>query len=92
MTPHHGGSINTLEGRNVIQTDFSKLQKWADRNIMELSSGRLKSIMLGGHLNVTFNFLNGIYREDGARLFQRFKEKGQEVMNRGCSKRNCNYT
>lgn len=67
MTPYHGGPTNALEGRTVIQRDFSKLEKQADRNVTELNSGRLKNIRLGGDLNVTFNFLKGIYREDGAR-------------------------
>lgn len=34
MAPHHGGPINTLEGRTVIQKDFSNLQKWPERNVM----------------------------------------------------------
>lgn len=75
IAPHHGGPINTLESRTVIQRGFSKLEKWADRNVMELSSGRLKNIRLGGDLNVTFNFLKGIYREDGARLLSEVHSK-----------------
>lgn len=75
MAPHHGGPINTLEGRTVIQKDFSNLQKWADRNVMELNSGRLKNIRLGRDLNVTFNFFKRIYREDGARLLLKVRSK-----------------
>lgn len=42
---------------------------------MELRSGRLKNIRLGEDLNVTFNFLKRIYREDGARLLSEFHSK-----------------
>lgn len=42
---------------------------------MELNSGRLKNIRLEEDLNVTFNFLKRIYREDGARLLSEFHSK-----------------
>lgn len=58
------GPVNSLEGRTVVQRYFSNLEKWADRNIIELSSGRLKNIRLCNDLNVTFNFLKRIYRDD----------------------------
>lgn len=74
MTPMQG-PINTLEGRTVIQRYFSNLEKWADRNVVELNSGRLKNIRLGGDLNVTFNFLKRIYTEDGARLLSEVHSK-----------------
>ncbi|KAJ7405950.1 hypothetical protein WISP_136801 [Willisornis vidua] len=74
VTPTQGPR-SKLEGRTVIQRYFNNLEKWADRNVMELNSGKLKSIRLEKDLNVTFNFLERIYREDGARLLSEFHRK-----------------
>lgn len=38
---------NTLEGRAAIQRNFSKLEEWANRNVMKFGKGKSKVLHLG---------------------------------------------
>ena len=39
--------LSTLEGRAAIQRNFSKLEKWANRNFMKFSKGKSEVLHLG---------------------------------------------
>jgi len=41
------GAINTLEGRDAIQSDVDRLEKWACANLMSFSKAKSKVLPMG---------------------------------------------
>ncbi|PKU46899.1 spermine hypothetical protein [Limosa lapponica baueri] len=43
------GAVNTLEGRNAIQRDFDRLERWACVNLMKFNNAKCKVLHVGQH-------------------------------------------
>lgn len=41
------GAVNTLEGRNAIQRDFDRLERWVCANLMKLNKTKCRALPLG---------------------------------------------
>ena len=41
------GAVYSLEGRNVIQRDLDRLQRWACANLMKFDKAKCKVLLLG---------------------------------------------
>ena len=44
------GAADTPEGRAAIQTDFNRLEKWTDRNLLKFNKGKCQVLHLGRNI------------------------------------------
>lgn len=77
MTP--SCAVSGLEGRDVIQQDLDKLEKWICEGIMKFYKAKCKVLNLPGAIPIT----SGVWAESGVREVPR-KRHSIQISSRKC--------